>query len=88
MLRSFLSVNRGAPNVFLRATQGVDLPPEMAAFFSRCRVTKKALVQVADTLLIEEEHFTGPVDSWLASFGEWAESNPDYRCGLTWCVVV
>lgn len=31
--------------------------------------------------MISEKPFTGPVDSWLTSFGEWAVESADYRCG-------
>lgn len=29
--------------------------------------------------MVEQTYFTGPVDSWLTSFGSWAANNPDYR---------
>lgn len=39
----------------------------------------QAQIQATDELMLEQEYTTGPIESWLISFVQWAENSTDYR---------
>eukprot|EP00752_Nemacystus_decipiens_P014689 g13085.t1 len=75
---------------FMETARGYNLEPD--AYFVGIEVftpavdytntTVQAYIQIFDELMIEQEPFTGPIDSWLTSFGKWAASSPEYSANV------
>ena len=42
-------------------------------------IFSQAQIQATDELMLEQEYTTGPIESWLISFVQWAENSTDYR---------